>query len=189
MKTSTSQRGAMMIEILITMAITVIGLWGTMEVQARLQKSEMETYQRSQSLILLDDISNRIEANRNNAIDYVTSASTPDYAGMGMVCNALPTTTQQTDNAEWCSALQGAAESVSGVNVGAMVGARGCVEEIGTGSGQYMVTVTWQGLTPIAAPPASVGCGLGLYNEPAGSGCTGELCRRFVTTMVRIPVL
>ena len=43
-----------------------------------------------------------------------------------------------------------------------MVGGRGCVEDLG--SGQYMVTVAWQGLAPISAPPESVTCGAGDYD-------------------------
>lgn len=178
-----------MIEVLVTMAITVIGLWGLIDVQGRLQISEIESYQRSQALILMDDITSRIEANRGNALLYVTSTQSPAYQGVGATCDATPATTHESDTAQWCNALQGVAEVVSGVNVGVMLGARGCIEEIGTGSGQYMVTLAWQGLTPIAAPPTSVSCGAGLYDQPAGSGCTGELCRRAITTMVRIPTL
>jgi type IV pilus assembly protein PilV len=51
-----------------------------------------------------------------------------------------------------------------------------------------MVTVAWQGLTPLAAPPASVDCGANSYD--AGSGnCVNDLCRRAVTTLVRIAIL
>ena len=72
-----------------------------------------------------------------------------------------------------------------------MVGGRGCVEEIDVG--EYMVTVVWQGLTPISAPPVDVTCGANLYNLPAGSDCAdvdyADRCRRYVTTVVRIPDL
>ena len=68
-----------------------------------------------------------------------------------------------------------------------MVGGRGCVEDIGPG--EYLVTVAWQGLAPISAPPASVACAAGLYDGGAGSPCIGDLCRRVVTTVVIIPPL
>jgi type IV pilus assembly protein PilV len=53
------------------------------------------------------------------------------------------------------------------------------------------VTVAWQGLAPISAsaPPASVACGSNQYNGGTGSVCTGDLCRRAVTTLVIIPDL
>ena len=188
MKTPTRQSGGLMIEILVTIAIVVIGLWGLIEVQARLQKSEMESYQRTQALLLLEDMASRIETNRINAADYVTA--NPQGSGMACATPAVTDALDLRDEAEWCNALQGAAEQVGGgTNVGALVGGRGCVQEIVTDR-QYMVTVVWQGLTPIAAPPPEVSCGAGLYNLPAGSPCAdadkADFCRRYVTTMVRI---
>jgi type IV pilus assembly protein PilV len=61
-----------------------------------------------------------------------------------------------------------------------MLGGRGCVEDLGNGA--YMITVAWQGLTPIAAPVPA--CGQGSYD--GGTTCTGDRCRRVVTTIVRI---
>jgi type IV pilus assembly protein PilV len=84
--------------------------------------------------------------------------------------------------------LQGAAETLGGASVGAMVGGRGCVEDIG--NGEYLVTVAWQGLSPVSAPPDSVGCGAGDYDSPdADAPCQDDLCRRVVTTVVRIATL
>jgi type IV pilus assembly protein PilV len=48
------------------------------------------------------------------------------------------------------------------------------------------VTVAWQGLAPISAPPASVACGLNAFDGGAGSVCVNDLCRRAVTTLVII---
>lgn len=45
--TPSRQGGGLMIEVLVTIAIVVIGLWGLMDVQSRLQRSEMESYQRT----------------------------------------------------------------------------------------------------------------------------------------------
>jgi type IV pilus assembly protein PilV len=65
-----------------------------------------------------------------------------------------------------------------------MVGGRGCVEEIA--ADEYLITVAWQGMAPVAAPPESVPCGAGEYDGGAGSPCVNDLCRRVVTTVVRI---
>jgi len=184
------QRGTTMIEVLVTIVILVIGLLGLAGLQSRLQVSEVESYQRAQALILLNDMASRIATNRNNAASYITTATNP--LGAGMTCPTTTATRQETDSNEWCNALQGAAED-SDPNVtvtapvGAMVGGRGCVEDIG--SGQYLVTVAWQGLTPISAPPTSVACGQNLYNGATGSSCINDLCRRVVTTIVRIATL
>ncbi len=179
------QRGASMIEVLVTIVIIAFGLLGMAGLQVRLQTSEMESYQRSQALLLLNDMANRIATNRNNAASYVTTAASP--LGAGMTCPTATATVVQRDLGEWCNALQGAGETTDAgaTKVGAMVGGRGCVENV---DGDYLVSVAWQGLTPIAAPPDSVACGANSYNGASGS-CVNDLCRRTVTTLVRIATL
>lgn len=174
------QRGASMIEVLVTIVIVAFGLLGLAGLQGRLQSSEMESYQRSQALLLLNDMANRIATNRSNAVEYVTTAASP--LGAGMACPTATTDLVDRDLLEWCNALQGAGETTGGSNVGAMIGGRGCVEVAGS---NYLVTVAWQGLTPISAPPASVACGKDNYNAASGP-CVDDLCRRTVTTLVRI---
>lgn len=186
--TPPGQRGTTMIEVLVTLVIIAFGLLGMAGLQVRLQMSEMESYQRSQALLLLNDMANRIATNRNSAISYVTTAASP--LGAGMTCPTVTATVAQSDLAEWCNALQGAGETTSsgGVvsNVGTLVGGRGCVELVGS---DYLVTVVWQGSTPISAPPASVACGANSYNGASGTPCVNDLCRRPVTTLVRIATL
>lgn len=173
-----------MIEVLVTMVIIAFGLLGMAGLQARMQVSEMESYQRSQALLLLNDMANRIAVNRNSAASYVTGTTA---LGVGMTCPTATATTVQQDLMQWCEALQGAAElSSSDSKVGAMVGGRGCVQ---SASGDYLVTVVWQGFTPLSAPPASVDCGLNAFNGTAGSSCTNDRCRRAVTTLVRVATL
>ena len=179
-----SQRGALLIEVLVTIVILAIGLLGLAGLQARLQLSEMESYQHAQALILLNDMSSRIATNRNAALGYVTATA----LGAGMTCPAATATATQReqDTREWCVTLQGAAEKSGANDVGAMVGGRGCVQSAGANT--YMVTVAWQGLVPISAPPASVACGQNQYNT-AGTSCINDLCRRAITTIVRIATL
>lgn len=145
-----SQRGVTLIEVLVTILILSVGLLGMAGLQVRLQQSEMEAYQRAQALLLLDDMANRITTNRNVASSYVTGTATP--LGTGMTCSSVTGSSSRRDRdiSEWCNTLQGAAETSGTSKVGSMVGARGCVESIG--SNQYLVTVAWQGLTPISAP-------------------------------------
>lgn len=183
MKSSLSiavQRGSMMLEVLITIVILTIGLLGLAGLQAKLQSSEMESYQRAQALLLLNDMANRITTNRNAAASYETASA----LGAQMACPTDTTTQKNKDIGEWCAALQGAAEKSGANDVGAMIGGRGCVESVGAGS--YMVTVTWQGLVPISAPPTSVSCGKDAYDGPTGAACVNDLCRRAVTTIVTI---
>lgn len=173
-----TQRGTTLLEVLITIVILAIGLLGLAGLQARLQSSEMEAYQRSQALVLLNDMASRIATNRSNAADYETGSGNP--LGAGMTCPAATAAQQGRDAKEWCEALQGAGETLGGGKVGAMVGGRGCVEPLPGNS--YLITVAWQGMTPISVPAAA--CGAGNYD--GGTVCVDDLCRRTVTTIVRI---
>lgn len=172
-----------MIEVLVTIVILAIGLLGLAGLQSRLQASEMEAYQRAQALILLNDMASRLSTNRAKAATYVTA----NPLGAGMPCPTATSNQQQVDAGEWCEALQGAGELSSGDSkVGAMLGGRGCIESIGVDA--YRLTVAWQGLTPVSAPPAAVTCGKDSY-DTAGTACTSDRCRRVLTTTVRIAKL
>lgn len=176
-----AQGGVTLVEVLVTLVILAIGLLGLVALHARVQVLQAESYQRAQALMLLKDMSGRIANNRNNAAAYVTGADAP--VGVGMTCPTSVATRQAADMAEWCNALQGASEAIGTNRVGAMVGGRGCVEDLT--NGQYLVTVAWQGLAPISEPPDTVACGAGDF-ETVGSICEGDVCRRTVTTIVRI---
>ncbi|MDP9603951.1 type IV pilus modification protein PilV [Variovorax sp. NFACC27] len=172
------QRGTTLIEVLVTLLILAFGLFGLVGLQARMQASEMESYQRSQALILLNDMASRIATNRRTAASYITSAP----LGADAACPTSTGTRQQVDAKEWCNALQGAAEVSGNSKLGTVIGGRGCVEDMG--NNEYLVTVAWQGLGPISAPPDGVACGKGQYDT--GTQCKDDKCRRTVTTLVRI---
>ena len=178
---SHSMRGVSLIEILVTIVILAVGLLGLAGLQMRLQSSEVEAYQRTQASLLLEDMANRMGANRRNAVSYATGSASPLGTG-----DSQPATCtgggQGFDTCQWSNALKGAAEQSGTNNVGAMIGARGCIENLG--ADQYQITVVWQGLTPLSAPASS--CGAGLYNGAAGSSCINDLCRRAMSTIVRV---
>jgi type IV pilus assembly protein PilV len=185
--TPTRERGFLMIEVLITMFILLVGLLGIVGLQARSQQAETESYQRTQALMLLRDMADRMNANRANVASYVTGTSTPLGTGSPIGPCAAPSNAVETDQCAWRAALLGAAETSSGacnaatgVNcVGAMIGARGCITALDVPNRIYLIEVVWQGLSSTAAPPASVICG-----KTAGFG--GDEFRRAVTTIVQI---
>jgi type IV pilus assembly protein PilV len=136
-----------MIEVLVTFVILVIGLLGLIGLQARSQQAELESYQRGQALILLQDMVDRMNTNRigSKSGSYLTTGLTPAYVGNGSTsptplstCTA-PTTPAEIaayDLCDWSNQLIGAAEVTSGGTctatdgtncIGAMLGARGCV--------------------------------------------------------------
>lgn len=163
--------GFSLIEVLVTIVILMIGLLGLAALQGRALTSQLESYQRSQALILLRDMENRINANRKNAADYVTATA----LGAGAACPAAVSSVVSVDKNEWCNALMGAAEVQSGVSAaGTMIGARGCVYQIASPvSGvatPYLAVVAWQGLNNTKAPDVTTAssagqCGVGQYGS------------------------
>jgi type IV pilus assembly protein PilV len=162
--------GFSLIEVLVTIVILLIGLLGLAGLQGRALTSELESFQRSQALILLKDMENRINANRKNALDYVTSTPLGAGADCSVAVNPV-SAVSGADRNEWCNALKGAAE---GVSTGAMIGARGCVYEITAPAigvpSTYLAVVSWQGLNNTKAPDVSTAtsagqCGVGQYGN------------------------
>ncbi len=182
-----AQLGASLVEVLVAMVILAVGLLGLVGLQARLQILQAESYQRAQALMLVQDLKNRIALNRNNAVAYVTDPDAP--LGTDADCPVANATRQEADVQQWCTELVGAGETKGGANVGAIVGGLGCVEQLG-GSSRYLITVAWQGLAPLTAPPETVTCGQGAYDGVGESSpCAGDVCRRVVTTVVEIATL
>ncbi|HYR05233.1 MAG TPA: type IV pilus modification protein PilV [Gallionella sp.] len=202
------QSGTSMVEVLVTLVILLVGLLGIAGLQIQAHQAELESYQRVQALILLEDMVDRLNNNRNVATCYafttnpaggtpflgVDPAST-DHANPAAGC-AAGTTAQQdmalADLAAWNGALQGAAETTSGgtINAGAMIGARGCIVLEDAANRVYRVSISWQGRLPTIDPALSdpvlgannaLTCGRGNYGD--------ERMRRIVSTTVRIGLL
>lgn len=189
MRYTTPQRntGFGMIEILVTLVILLAGLLGLAGLLTLGQQAEMESYQRAQALVLLEDMADRINANRKVALCY--GNTTPDPATgasyLGSTATSVPActlgaaeqnATAIADLTAWDSALKGAAEKLGGSNVGVMIGARGCISQTATDT--YLVSVAWQGLSATFAPVSGLGCAKDNYGL--------ETQRRVVSTTLRI---
>jgi type IV pilus assembly protein PilV len=186
---SRRQAGMAMLESLFAMAVLMVGMLGICGLQAKTQTSHFEAYQRAQALLLLDDIVNRINANRAAADCYAyTGANGIPYLGangqdhkVDNTCAAVTGTVQtraiaETGMGEWDLLLQGAAEiDGGGASRGAMIDARGCVS-FNPATSMYTVAVAWQGMMPTMAPANP--CASGLYGPDTN--------RRVVTTTFRI---
>jgi type IV pilus assembly protein PilV len=167
-------RGSSLIEILVTLIIVAVGLLGLAATQAAMQTADVESYQRSQALVLINDMLDRINANRYAAPCYaVTTATggTPYLGASGSGHSGTPAcalgsvTAEQlaqanSDLQEWNDLLSGASEARDGSDVGAMSGARGCVSFDAT-TRTYTIVVSWQGRSGTFAPVVS--CANGLY--------------------------
>lgn len=160
----TTQRGISMIEVLITIVILAFGLLGLAGLQGRVDLSLVESYQRAQAVLLLTDMTERIKANRAQAASYVTTDTLGTGDAQPADCSTAAVGVER-DRCQWSNALKGAAETKSSVNVGAMIGARGCITQIQAqdsssgvcAPGIYQISVAWQGLNPTKVPDATCG--------------------------------
>jgi type IV pilus assembly protein PilV len=178
-----------MIEVLVSLVIILIGLLGLAGLLTYGQQAEMESYQRSQALVLLQDMEWRLNANRKVASCY---AITPvgdgtRYLGVAGISpagcaagTAQENATADADLTAWDNELKGAAEKL-GSNIGAMIGARGCIEQTDAANNIYLISVAWQGLNPSFAPTAGLTCA-----KQTTSLYGSDDQRRVVSTTVRI---
>ncbi len=162
------QRGVSLVEVLVTVVIVAFGLLGLAAFQAKAQVGSIESYQRAQAAVLLQDMQARLTGNSAGADGYLTASPLGTGDTYGADCSAEAAGSAR-DRCEWSLALKGAAEQRGGNNAGAMQGARGCVElvrpkdeSVGVCTpAVYLVTVAWQGLHATKAP--SQACGRNLY--------------------------
>ncbi len=173
--------GFTLLEVLIAIVVLALGLLGLAGLQARMQVSETESYQRSQAILLAEDMANRLSANRLNAASYITGVSSPLGTGNQTQANDCSNLASiaQTDLCEWGNELFGTAEKTGSSTVGAMADARGCVELISTNPDVYRISVAWQGMSELSAPPLL--CGQNLYGA--------DSYRRAIASLVTIPCL
>ena len=104
------ERGATLVEVLVTIVILSFGLLGVAGLQVRMHLAQAESYHRSHAVLLIQDMVDRVNANRINALNYVTAAALG--AGNGVRdCTGL--TGAALDLCEWNNALLGTAESTA----------------------------------------------------------------------------
>lgn len=169
-----SQRGAALMEALVAMLIVAFGVLGFVGLQAKTAVSSLEGYQRAQALVLLQDMAQRIEINRKQAVTGAAYVAADVGTGAAQSCSAL--TGAARDLCDWGNLLRGAAEKdSSNNNVGAMIGARGCIAATANPN-EYLISVVWQGIQ--ASGPTPLACGKDAY--------TSENLRRGVSQLVRI---
>jgi len=166
--------GYVLLEVLVTIVILVFGLLGLAGFQLRTSVAEHEAYQRVQALILVQDMTERIYANRTNAAAYVED----DIGSSGTKRTDCATVTgKDRDICEWHNALVGASETLDSKSVGTLLGGQGCITA--GAANEYIVTVVWQGFMPTVAPETT--CGQNDYGS--------ENLRRAVSMRVQISTL
>lgn len=185
MKLHSRTSGFTLIEVLVALVIFLVSALGIAGLVVRTVQQETESYQRVQALMLLQDMTDRVNANRQVASCY-SAGGTGITLGTGSTSIAAcgtGTATQrsQADNdlLAWDLLLKGAAEKSGSNNLGAMIGARGCIRQINATNRIYRITVAWQGLGNTVAPNDT--CGEDSYGD--------EAMRRTVSAVVRLGAL
>ncbi len=176
-----------MIETMVTVVVVAFGLLGVAGLVSRAFVTEVEATQRTQAVMLLQDMISRIEANRANVAGYVTGDAglTGYVSGVTEVCNPAAPLADR-DRCQWGLLLAGANEQIAAQNAGVLVGAVGCVHEIDAFNRIYAVSIAWQGMSAGAAPlvdnnfPPS-NCGRDRFGN--------ENQRRLITMPVRLATL
>jgi type IV pilus assembly protein PilV len=191
------QGGFTLLEILIALIVIAFGLLGLFGLQAKAQKAESESYYRTQALVVIQDIADRMNANRVDAFSQAYVTASP-VGGGGKLIDCAGKTGADLDLCEWGNLMRGSTETsagnecsiVSGAGcIGAMITASGCIAYDATteladstgavqaGTGIYTISVVWQGLSTTFIPTAQQTC---------VSSLSGE---RMVTATLRIGAL
>ena len=167
-----SSRGFTLLEVLIALVVLAFGLLALARAQAGASVSGIEARQRVQAMAIVQDMVDRINLNRKNAVSYV-GEFTPETSS---AC-ALELTQALRDICEWKDVLAGA-ETMDGTRTtGAPMAALGCITN--PEPNVYVVAVAWQGMVDSGA--ALNPCGDGDYSSAAQ--------RRAFSTVVHIATL
>ncbi len=178
MNRQSSNAGFTLIEILVALTIFMVSSLGIAGLVTRTVQQESESYQRVQALILLQDMQEKLGANRQAAGCYAsTDTLGTGFDSSGINCSdgsAAQQAIAVADLQRWDSSLKGAAEKDGTTNVGALIGARGCIRLVDERT--YRITIAWQGLGDTVAPGND--CGKDSYGS--------ETLRRTVSALVRL---
>lgn len=202
-----TQTGFSLIEVMVSVVIIMVGLMGVLGMQSIAMVNEFESYQRTQAVLILNDIVDRIQASRYAASCYaVTSNATAGTPYLGTTaggghytvptdvstytCTPVDTApgiseAQKTafktqllnDLSEIDTSLQSSGIANSADTFGRLSEARACISA-STDNGMTMYTVTVVWRgTSVALTPATT-CGAGLYRNDG--------MRRFVSTTLKV---
>ncbi len=205
-----SQLGFTLIEILVTMALILLGLLGTIGLQTRASNVELESYQRGEALSLAREMQARLTDSRGIVSGYLdssvssidgtvyvgaqspgTAVSYTDASGQCVAGGGVPLAQAQYEMCQWGLALQGSAvKNEGGSNIGAMIGARGCLIRVvppeNNAKADIFVVIVWQGVAQGTEPAV---------DSPAGQNwCAKDVTfptglRRGVSVRVLVPDL
>jgi len=164
--------GFTLIEVLVTIFVTAVGLLTIAGLQAASKKVNYEASQRTTATVLAQDMVERMRANAQAKDSYLSSDATSAVAGSN--CAAADAACSSTamaayDVYQWGQKLLGAQETdANGRATGGLVQPTGCIKHDAV-NGIYRVIIAWRGIGAISAADGtrdSCGKGLGRYTDP-----------------------
>lgn len=171
------QRGALLIEVLVAALLSAFALLAFAALQSRASSAEFEALQRSQALVLMEDMVARLNANRARADEYLVAGTVGD----GAVEDCAGKTGAALDLCQWGNLIRGSSETRGTTRVGSMINARGCIMRAAGSSHRFLVAVAWQGI--VSTGGAANPCGQG------SAAFTDESLRRAVASTVCVALL
>ena len=172
-RSTATQRGFLLIEILVTLVITAFGLLGLAGFVVKATALTADSAQRARAAALLLDMKSRVANNKANAAAYVSAtvhgAAARDCAGQAGVARDL---------CDWNNLLVGTNDAQAGGNA-ALLGFRGCVTRPNALQPVFVVTVAWGSLAP-GVPPADL-CAQSAFGD--------DSLRRVIRAQVRVATL
>jgi len=163
-----------MIEILVALVIGAFGLLALAGFVTKATAFTVDATQRARAGTLLNDMANRLAANKANAGSYVVAGA--EYGEEVSNCSGI-TGVAALDLCEWNNLLAGANDGGGS----AFLGYRGCIEQPMGDPNAYVITVAWGSLSSGIPPHLNVTCGKDAFGD--------ESSRRIIRTQVRMPSL
>lgn len=167
---ASKEAGVTLIEVLIAVLVLAIGLVGTIGLQGVAKQSNFEALQRTQAVLIANDIAERIASNRapgafeNYEGAFSGTLSTPSVSCFGAAADCSSAELTTWDLFQFDQAILGASQIIDGDRtVGGMINATGCIDH---NAGVLTVVIAWQG-NPLTAPPTSpiANCGNAIANN------------------------
>ncbi len=179
--------GFTLVEVLITIVVSAVGLLTVAGLQAASKKLSYETAQRTLATALAQDMVERIRANAGVKASYVTGDATAvsqpaSCSGASATCT--PTALAADDVWQWGQKLLGTEErDADGAKTGGLVLPTGCVTQ-DSARGVIRVVVAWRGFSNVAprdsSDPLYDSCGVGNGRYASDGGTGDETMRRYI---------